>query len=158
MALLLASCCLANLNCDGNQKVSDQPVTKPVAQATRPSTRRTNLSAELALCRKRLQQRLPAFAITDAPLTDVITLIRELTNASIHLDWQALNDAGVDFNATVTVDAKDMTIEDFINTVLDRVKATKPLGFGFLDGRIEISTKEALIKMAAEEGAACLCW
>ena len=115
------------------RKVADEP-------ADRQRRRQTDQAVQAQLGR-----RLPEINFDRVGLTDVVDFLRDVTNANIFINWKALEAAGVERNAPVTVRLKDVAFGKALDTVLksaggDAVK----LAYAVDDGVITVSTADDL--------------
>ncbi len=94
--------------------------------------------------RKKLMQTHRKFEFSGVPFEQVTEFMREVSGASIHVKWNALEQAGINRDTPVNVKLTDVTIEKALRTVLDDVGGINPLGFVIDDGVITISTRNDL--------------
>ncbi len=92
--------------------------------------------------RKKLMQTHRKFEFSGVPFEQVTEFMREVSGASIHVKWNALEQAGINRDTPVNVKLTDVTIEKALRTVLDDVGGINPLGFVIDDGVITISTTD----------------
>jgi general secretion pathway protein D len=94
--------------------------------------------------RKKLMQTHRKFEFSGVPFEQVTEFMREVSGASIHVKWNALEQAGINRDTPVNVKLTDVTIEKALRTILEDVGGINDLGFVIDDGVITISTKEDL--------------
>ena len=92
-----------------------------------------------------LGRRLPEINFADVAFTDVVDFLRDVTNANIFVNWRALEAAGIDRNAKVSVRLKDVAFGKALDTILKSVggDAVK-LAYAVDQGVITVSTAEDL--------------
>jgi len=101
-------------------------------------------SEENRLVRKRMQQKLQKLDFDDIEFRSVIEFLREVSGASIHVKWGALQQVGIDKTSPVNVHLSDVTFEKALKVILDDVGGVNELGYVVDEGVITISTKEDL--------------
>src|ERR1043166_4883994 len=89
-----------------------------------------------------LNQRLPELKFTGVPLSDAIDFLRDVTSANIHVNWRALEEAGVGKDTQVNLRARGVTLEKALSLVLSEAGAGDTLAFYIDQGVIEVTTKE----------------
>lgn len=94
--------------------------------------------------RRRLQQVLPRIQFDGIELAAVVQFLRDVSNTSIHVNWAALQTAGIDRTTPVTVQLTDVTVEKALRVILDSVGGVVALGFVLDEGVLTISTREDL--------------
>lgn len=94
-------------------------------------------SAIRALSRELDQVKLDAI-----PLGEVVTLLTDATNANFHVNWKALQAAGVDRTTPVTLHLRHVTVRKTLSLMLEQLPATAPLSFFNDQGVIELTTLE----------------
>ena len=110
------------------------PVTSPPSRAFHKDEEKTYLD---------FQRRLPEMSFDAIGFADVIDFIRDVTGSNITVNWQALEGAGIDRNAPITMKLRDVTLEQVLRQLLRQAGGgTVQLAFS-LDGNIiVISTVE----------------
>jgi hypothetical protein len=83
------------------------------------------------------------------PLEDVIQFLRDATDLNIVVRWEELQKAGVGRKTPVTVKLTNVTVEGFLNSVLQNV--SPKLGFVVDDGVVTISTTADLARQATSQ-------
>jgi bla regulator protein BlaR1 len=92
-----------------------------------------------------LQKQLPEVRFDAIGFPDVIDFLRDVTGANITVNWRALEAAGIDRNAPVSVRLKDITFEQALTHVLRDVGGgTVKLAFAVSEASVVISTEEEL--------------
>jgi hypothetical protein len=74
--------------------------------------------------------------------SDVIDHLREVTGVNIHVNWKALETAGVPKDAPVTIHLRSVTLRTALKVLLDDVAPGGAVTWYADDGVIEITTKE----------------
>lgn len=78
---------------------------------------------------------------------DVINFLRQYSGANFYVNWRALEAAGIERTATVTLDLKDVTLSKALELLLSDVGGgATELGYVMSSGVITISTQEELNK------------
>lgn len=72
-----------------------------------------------------LQKILPEVKFDNVALSDVIDFYRDVTSSNIVVNWQALEEAGVDRSAQVTLRLKDIRFETALSATLRQVGASR---------------------------------
>ena len=94
-------------------------------------------SATRALSRELDQVKLDAI-----PLAEVVTLLADATGANFHINWRALQGAGVDRTTAVTLHLRHVTVRKTLSLMIEQLPATVPLSFFNDQGVIEVTTLE----------------
>ena len=94
-------------------------------------------SATRALSRELDQVKLDAI-----PLAEVVTLLADATGANFHINWRALQAAGVDRTTPVTLHLRHVTVRKTLSLMIEQLPATTPLSFFNDQGVIEVTTLE----------------
>lgn len=102
-----------------------------------PSSSQAAPSATRALSRELDQVKLDAI-----PLGEVVTLLADATGANFHINWKALQAAGVDRTSAVTLHLRHVTVRKTLSLMLEQLPATAPLSFFNDRGVIELTTLE----------------
>jgi hypothetical protein len=88
---------------------------------------------------------MPEVKFDAIPFSDAIDFMRDVTGLNVFVDWRALEAAGVDRNAPITVRLKDVPGAQALRYILrDAGGGTVKLGYTIADGIVTISTEEAL--------------
>ena len=88
-----------------------------------------------------LNRTLPEVKFTGTTLRDSFDFLRDVSGANIHVNWRALEAAGVTGDTQVNVRLRDVPLRKVLNTLLDEA------GVGLLtyytsEGVIEVTTSE----------------
>src|SRR4029078_5882592 len=95
---------------------------------------------------------LPEMNFPAVAFTDVVDFLRDVTGANIFVNWKALETAGVDRTAPVTLRLRDVKFSKALTTILDDVGGgTVKLGYTIDQGVITISTEEDLARNVVTE-------
>ena len=70
---------------------------------------------------KLLQKRIPEFRLEGTALSDVIDFLRDVTDANIFVNWRALERAGIDRTAPVTLRCRDVSFDKVLRLLLEEV-------------------------------------
>jgi hypothetical protein len=91
------------------------------------------------------QRRLPEVKFDGIGLGDVIDFLRDVTGQNIVLNIRALEGAGVEKSAPVTLQLRDAALEQVLRQVLEQAGGgSAALGFGVEGNGIVITTAEAV--------------
>jgi hypothetical protein len=93
---------------------------------------------------KGLERRLPEVNFDGAAFVDVVDFLRDITGTNIVVDWRALEDAGIDRNAPISVRLKNVSFQNALQTILFTLDAQKRVAFTANPDVLTISTTEAL--------------
>ena len=93
---------------------------------------------------KGLERKLPEVNFDGVGFADVVDFLRDGTGTNIVVDWRALENAGIDRNAPVSVRLRDVSFQNALTTILFILDAEKRLGFMANQEVLTISTREAL--------------
>jgi uncharacterized membrane protein YgcG len=95
-------------------------------------------AARIALSRKVPQMNLNGVALVDA-----IDFIRDLTNSNLHVNWKAIEAAGVGKDTQVNLRVRDIRLDKVLTLMLNDAGGGSELLTFFVDsGVIEITTRE----------------
>jgi len=98
--------------------------------------------------RAALQHRIANLDFTDTSLKDAIDFLRTVSGANIHVNWRAIDRAGIDPRTKLNMHLHDVSMEKALNLVLnDSGNSEGELAWGLDSGVIEISTAEMLAKV-----------
>jgi hypothetical protein len=115
-----------------------RPVTPPSngsASTTRPAS---DFAAATAI-----RMRVPAVDFRGVPLVDVLDFIRDTVDVNIAINWAALEAAGVDRNAPVTLRLRNIPLSRVLNLVLaEASQGGTALSWYIADNVIHLTTKE----------------
>jgi beta-lactamase regulating signal transducer with metallopeptidase domain len=65
-----------------------------------------------------LDRKLPEVSFDAVPFSDAVDFLRDVTSGNIFVDWRALEAAGIDRNAPVTVRLRDVAFKDALTIIL----------------------------------------
>jgi hypothetical protein len=92
-----------------------------------------------------LYVRVPEIKMKDTPLDEFIAWLKRETNVNVVASWRTLERAGVEQDALVTLELKNVLLRDVLRSVLDQVQdEKKPLAYRAEGNIITISTKTHL--------------
>jgi hypothetical protein len=86
--------------------------------------------------------RLPEVKFQGATLKDCFEFLRDVTGANIHVNWKALEAAGVNGDVQVNMRLKDVSMRKVLTTLLAESGAGGTLTYYAEDGVIEVTTAE----------------
>jgi len=96
--------------------------------------------------RQLLQRPLLGVDFQELQFQKAIQWLTDSTGANITVNWTALEAAGINKDALVTLHLKNVKFETVLRQLLDVAGGVTPLGYVIEDGVIKISTKEDLAK------------
>ena len=106
-----------------------------------------------AALREKLKREIERLSFADIGFKDVITFLREYSDANIHVNWRALTQAGIEPTTTVSVDVRKITVKRALDLVLRDVSGAGPaagpeseLRYVIDGGVLLISTKADLAR------------
>jgi hypothetical protein len=96
-----------------------------------------------AQVRTSLNRVMPAIDFRGIPLKDAIDFLRDVSAANIHVNWRALEAAGIAQDTTINVKLRQVSLRKVLTLVLSEAAAgNTALTFYVDDGVVEITTKE----------------
>ncbi|MDD3948459.1 MAG: hypothetical protein PHT43_03225 [Anaerolineaceae bacterium] len=97
--------------------------------------------------REKLEMNIAKLKCPGESFEDVINFLREYSGANFYVNWRALEAAGIERTATVTLDLKNVTLRKALELLLSDVGGgATELGYVMSSGVITISTQEELNK------------
>jgi autotransporter-associated beta strand protein len=106
-----------------------------------------------AAIRDKLSREIERLSFTDIELKDVITFLREYSDANINVNWRALAAAGIEQTTKVSVDVRKITVRQALDLVLREASGSsaaagteQELRYGIDGGVLTIATKADLAK------------
>src|SRR5947209_5890062 len=88
-----------------------------------------------------LEQKLPEVKFTNVALKDALDFIRDVTAANIHVNWRAIETAGVSQDTNVNMHLREVPVRKALNLLLSEA-GSGTLTYYIDQGVIEITTKE----------------
>jgi hypothetical protein len=95
-----------------------------------------------AQTRAQLDRVLPAVNFTNVTLKDAIDFLRDVSGSNIHVNWKALETAGITQDATINVKLRQVGLHKVLRLLLSEASGGSGLTFFIDDGVIEITTRE----------------
>lgn len=96
---------------------------------------------------EKLDMNVPRLKCPGESFEDVINFLREYSGANFYVNWRALEAAGIERTATVTLDLKNVSVRKALELLLSDVGGgATELGYIMSSGVIMISTQEELNK------------
>ena len=92
--------------------------------------------------RRALNTVLPELNLAGVTLADALEFARDVSSANIHVNWPALEAAGVSKDTPVNVRVRNVSLRKVLNLVLSESGSGVPLTFYIDDGVIEVTTRE----------------
>lgn len=106
--------------------------------AARPET---NNDAQI---RAALQRVIGDVQLTDQPLEQALQWIASTMNVNVHIQWNMLQNAGVNRDATINCKVKGLSVERVLRLMFDEIDG--PISYAVQDGVLVISTPDQLRK------------
>jgi len=99
-----------------------------------------------AAIRQKLARTIERLNFTDIDLKDVIQFLREYSDTNIHVNWRALEDAGIETTTKIAMDTRNVTVRRALEMVLREAAGAAAgtraaLGYGIDGGVLVVSTK-----------------
>jgi len=85
---------------------------------------------------------VPDVNLTGVSLSDALEFLRDISNANLHINWPALEAAGVDKTTPVNVRLRNVSLRKVLGLVLSESSAGVALTYYIDDGVIEVTTRE----------------
>ncbi len=92
--------------------------------------------------RQALRYRVVQARFSNVALADLINRIRDQTNLNIHVNWKALEAAGVTRQSAITVRLHGISVKQLLQRVLDQAGSPGLLKFYLDQSVLEITTQE----------------
>jgi general secretion pathway protein D len=92
--------------------------------------------------RRALDLALPNVNLDNVLLSDAIDFLRDVSGANVHVNWRALEAAGVGKDTQVNVRLRTVTLRKVLDLVLGEAGAGVALAYYVDQGVIEITTRE----------------
>ena len=90
-------------------------------------------------------QTIPEMTFEETSFESVVEFLAEQNDLNIHVNWNALEIAGIDRKTGVSIKAKNVKLETALKLILDGVGGgNAPLGYMIRDGVVVITTQEDL--------------
>jgi general secretion pathway protein D len=93
-----------------------------------------------------LNRQLPELNFDGVAFADVMDFLRDVSGASIFVNWKALENASVDKTTPVSARVRNIRFSKALTLILDSVGGTIPLGYTIDEGVITVSTADDLDK------------
>jgi hypothetical protein len=97
-----------------------------------------------------LEKSLPEVNVAGTAFSDVIDFLRDITVANIFVNWNALEAAGIDRNAPVTLRLRNVAFGKVLDVLLDAVSGDTKLAYTADQGVISISVAQAAVSAARQ--------
>lgn len=96
----------------------------------------------------RLQKVIPAVTFDATPLAEVLTHIADVTAANVHVEWRAIEAAGIDRNVPVTLKLHDVPAATILKLALaDAGGGVIHLAYRIRDNVVRVSTADDLARL-----------
>lgn len=123
---------------------ADKPTTTPpAATGTKaPAVAAASARPTRLTVRQMLNARLPELKMDGVPLTDAIDFLRDVSGANLHVNWRALEAAGVTRDTVITSQLRNVPVRKALSVILSQVSPEgSPLAFYNDGGVIEVTTQ-----------------
>jgi hypothetical protein len=87
-----------------------------------------------------LQRKFPDVRFDDVAFDDVVDFLRDISDETIFVNWQALAAAGITRDTSVSIRLGEVTFADALNAILQRLGGNTKLGYVRDQGVLTIST------------------
>lgn len=88
-----------------------------------------------------LNRTMPAINLTNVTLKDAIDFIRDVSGANVHVNWNALEEAGITGDTQVNVKLQRVSLRKVLTLLLSEAGPGGTLTFYLDDGVIEVTTR-----------------
>ena len=99
-------------------------------------------SAANAQTRAQLDRVLPAVNFSNVTLKDAIDFLRDVSGSNIHVNWKAIEAAGITPDTAINVKLRQVSLRKVLTLLLSEASGGVGLTFYIDDGVIEITTTE----------------
>ena len=99
-------------------------------------------SRENRMVRAQLDRVLPDVKLTNVALRDCIEFLRDISAANIHVDWRALERAGITPETLINIRLRNVTLRKVLTTALGETGAAGAVTFYVDQGVITVTTRE----------------
>jgi hypothetical protein len=99
-------------------------------------------SAMAASARAALNQKMPEVKFQGQGLRDCMDFLRDVSGANLHVNWRALEAAGVTPDTPVNVRLRDVSLRKVLTVLLSEAAPGTNLTFYTSEGVIEVTTSE----------------
>jgi hypothetical protein len=133
-----------------------QPASLPVREIRAVDARYDDLAGSYLPAtqpdpvRQKLAQTIARVNVKEMRFDKVVTYLSEITGANFYVDWRALEAAGIDSHATVTLDLQGVPVTVVLKTALTDLGGGNSgnimLAYRIDDGVVKISTADELAK------------
>lgn len=86
----------------------------------------------------------PEINFEEQPFDQVVDFLTDLNQANIAVDWQDLQNSGIDRDKPVSLRLRDVSLRTVLNEVLTQIGGDVPVSFAAGNGLLRIATKEKL--------------
>ena len=105
--------------------------------AAQPSQASPNTAAKVSLTRV-----MPEIKFTNTPMRTAFEFLRDVSGANIHVNWRALEAAGVSPETTINVRLRAVPLTKVLELLLSESGAREALTYYVDEGVIEVTTKQ----------------
>ena len=95
-----------------------------------------------AQTRAQLDRVLPAVNFTNVTLKDAIDFLRDVSGANIHVNWKAIEAAGITQDTVINIKLREVYLQKVLSLLLSEASGGSGLVFYIDAGVIEITTRE----------------
>jgi len=98
---------------------------------------------QVANPRVALARKLPELNLSNVSLSDAIDFLRDTSRANLHVNWAALENAGISKDTPVSLRLRGASLRKVLNLILtEAAGGADTLAFYSADGVLEITTRE----------------
>src|SRR5689334_3175225 len=92
--------------------------------------------------KRSLDMTLPATNLDNVSINDAIDFLRDVTGANIHVNWKALEGAGIGKDTQVNCRVRGVSMRKVLDLILGEAGAGTQLAYFVDQGVIEVTTRE----------------
>jgi len=92
--------------------------------------------------RRALTTIVPSVNLNGASLADAMEFLRDVSGANLHVNWRALEAAGIAKDTPLNIRLRDVRMEKVLRTLLVEASPSVPLTYYAEEGVIEVTTAE----------------
>ena len=89
--------------------------------------------------RRALETVMPSLDLAGVTLNDALEFIRDISNANVHVNWPALEAAGVAKDTPINIRLQRVSLRKVLNLILAESESGAQLTFYIDDGVIEVT-------------------
>ena len=89
-----------------------------------------------------LSTLIPEVRLQGATLVDAIEFLRDISSVNLHVNWRALEAAGIGKDTVLNIRLRDVTLQKLLRVLLTEASPSAPLTYYAEEGVIEVTTAE----------------